>query len=183
MSAPVELVPLQCVKCATSIAAQPDEVLWVCETCGQAQILNAGQTLEPLTIHYSSWLPQQGVGKPVWVAAGSAALQREIYGKIFNGDKTEEMRAFWSVPRWFFIPAYSLPLDSLLQTGVEKILSPQPLQEGGPRLPFLPVTVLPEDVKPLAEFVVLALEADRKDNLRTLNFDLQLQPPELWIFP
>ena len=183
MTAPVELIPLQCVKSATPIEAQTDEVVWVCENCSQAQILTTGQTLEPLTIHYSSWLPDQGMGKPVWVAAGSAALQRETYGKLFDGNKTVEMQAFWSTAHWFFIPAYSLPLDNLVQTGVEKLLSPQPMQDGGPRLPFYPVTVLPEDVKPLAEFVVLALEAGRKDNLRTLNFDLQLQKPELWIFP
>jgi hypothetical protein len=43
--------------------------------------------------------------------------------------------------------------------------------------------VLPDDVRALAEFIVLAVEAARKDKLSHLQFDLQLGAAELWIIP
>jgi hypothetical protein len=36
-------------------------------------------------------------------------------------------------------------------------------------------------MRPVAEFIVLAIEAERKDQLRSLNFNLNLAAPELWI--
>jgi hypothetical protein len=38
-------------------------------------------------------------------------------------------------------------------------------------------------VHPLAEFILLGIEADRKDALKTLNFTLDLERPQLWILP
>jgi hypothetical protein len=48
---------------------------------------------------------------------------------------------------------------------------------------FEPVTLALEDVKPLAEFIIMALEAGRKDKLRDIQFSLEMSPPVLWILP
>jgi len=38
-------------------------------------------------------------------------------------------------------------------------------------------------MRPLAEFIVLGLEAARKDKLMSVEFGLDLESPELWILP
>jgi hypothetical protein len=122
------------------------------------------------------------------VVSGLVALQRVT----FSGDNSRDMQQFWAQPRWFFIPAYSLTLDQLADAGLRFLKQPLTLQEAGaPGIdalaqvptPFLPVTVHPEDIQPLAEFIILAVEAERRDQLQTVSFTLQLGQPELWIFP
>jgi hypothetical protein len=43
------------------------------------------------------------------------------------------------------------------------------------------VTVQAEDLQALVEYTVLALEADRKDMLKELVFQVQLGAPEMWV--
>lgn len=174
----VELIPMLCLKCQQPIPARIDEVVWVCQTCGQGLVLTDKQGLLPQVVHYAGNIPANTPGKPIWVAPGQVSLQRQTY----SGDQSKEMLEFWSQPRWFFIPAYELNLDQLAQTGVALLKQPLPMQEGGVPAAFLPVTVPPEDIYPLAEYLVLAVEAERRDKLRSLSFTLQLGQPELWIF-
>jgi len=177
--AKVELFAMQCLRCQQAIPANPDEVIWVCAHCGQGLVLSDEQGLLPQVIHYSPGIAPNAIGKPVWVVNGQAALQRETY----SGDNTREMQEFWSQPHWFFIPAYDLALSDLAEIGLRQLRQPPALQEGASPATFLPVTVPPEDIRPLAEYLVQAFEADRRDNLRALTFTLQLGSPELWIFP
>jgi hypothetical protein len=130
-------------------------------------------------VHYSTGIAPNAPGKPVWLVSGQADLHRETY----SGDNSRDMQAFWSQPHWFFIPAYELPLDDLAESGVKMLRQPLIFQETNIPSPFLPVTVHPEDIFPLAEYLVLAFEADRRDYLRTLTFTLQLGSPDLWIIP
>lgn len=183
MSQPsVALIPLLCTRCKTPVEANPDEVYWVCATCGQALLLDDEQGLLPQVIHYGAGLPQNTPGKPVWVFYGQVALQRQTYNNLF-GDKMNEMLEFWQQPRWFYIPAYDLPLDALIETCVKLLRQPIGLQESSTAAPFLPVTVHPDDLRPLVEYLILAVEAERKDQLKSLNFTLQMSAPELWVLP
>jgi predicted RNA-binding Zn-ribbon protein involved in translation (DUF1610 family) len=177
--AKVELIAMQCVRCQNPVPAKPDEVVWVCAQCGQGMVLSDENGLLPQVVHYSAGIAPNAVGKPVWVAAGQATLQRQTY----SGDNTRDMQEFWAQSHWFMIPAYDLPLADLAEAGVRLLQQPAALQETAAPAAFLPVTVHPEDVFPLAEYLVLALEAGRRDYLRTLNFTLQLGTPDLWIFP
>lgn len=176
--AQVELIPMLCLKCQQPITARIEEVVWVCQDCGQGLVLSDEKGLLPQVVHYAAGIPANTTGKPVWVAPGQVTLQRQTY----SGDRSQEMLAFWSQPRWFFIPAYELTLDQLAQTGVNMLKQPIPMQEAGSPAAFLPVTVPPEDIYPLAEYLIMAVEAERSDKLRALSFNLQLGQPELWIF-
>jgi hypothetical protein len=40
-----------------------------------------------------------------------------------------------------------------------------------------------EDFQPVAEFIILAIEASRKDALKRADFSLMLSQPALWILP
>ena len=173
----VELLPLVCVRCQAEIPAQVDEVVWVCEQCGQGNLLSDEKACTALDAHYSGEIPVDTAGKPFWVASGQVALERKIYG---GGDRSKEAYQFWGTPHQFLIPAFSAPLDQVIQMGKQYLYRP-PVLTPGNRAKFSPVILLPEDVFPMAEFVVMAIEAERKDKVREIQFQLTLQPPALWI--
>jgi hypothetical protein len=182
MSEPVKLIPMFCIHCQYPLAAQPDQTAWVCQQCGEGMLLSEEKGLIPLPVHYSTALQPTTEGKPFWVVEGKVSMERLTY----QGNQSKEMSAFWSSARRFCIPAFNLPLDQLINLGTRLLVQPPLFQESTkPSTPvrFTPVTYFPMDVRPLAEFILLGIEAERKDWLRELRYTLTLGQPELWIFP
>ncbi len=179
MGGPVELIPLVCFKCDTPVPAQPDEMAWVCAQCGQGLVLDESKGLNPLEIHYHAALQPGAKGKPYWVCEGQVSLTRNVYG---GQNSTADAERFWAAARRFFVPAYTCPLDTLTTFGSQLLLNPPALQEGR-AAGFEPVTLSLADIQPMAEFIVMAIEADRKDKLRSVSISLKLTNPILWILP
>jgi hypothetical protein len=179
MEIPVELLALNCIQCGMALPAELDEVAWVCSNCTQGQQL-AQNGLIPLEIHSSARIPANQTGWPFWIATGRATIDREVYGTF--GKKTEEARDFWAEPHLFIVPAFDHPLQELIQTGMAWLRNPPDLTPGPPAA-FQSVTVSPEDMGPWAEFLVLAVEASRKDKVKKIQFSLDLDEPELWVLP
>ena len=179
METPVELVPLNCIQCGASIPAADDEVAWVCYQCDQGQHLGVDGLL-PLEIHYATGLRPPKKGYPFWVCQGRVTIDRDTYGTF--GKKDNEALNFWKEPRQFIIPAFSYPLEEFSQKGVQWLQRP-PLMQTGPPSAFEPATVAADDVSAWAEFLVIALEAERKDKVKKIVFNLKLNQPELWVLP
>ena len=180
MSAPVELVPLLCVRCQTPVPAQVDEVAWVCANCGQGLLLDDLKGAVPLEVHFALGLDPNKKGRPFWVARGMVSIHsRQSYR---GGDQGSQAQKTWSQPQTFFVPACACTLDQIIQAGAALLARPPALQDG-PSAPFEPVVILPDEVKAYAEFIIMGVEAGRKDDLKELQFDLSLEPPGLWIFP
>ncbi|RCK73171.1 MAG: hypothetical protein ANABAC_0058 [Anaerolineae bacterium] len=162
------------------IAAAVNEVAWVCPTCGTGMALNDEGELIPCEFHFSANLPPTGKGKPFWVAEGRVRISRQSYNLIGKSD--QEAISFWNQPRWFFIPAYECGLDDMLTIGTRWLTTPPPLVEGS-KTDFVPITQSASDVRAFAEFLIVAVEAARKDKVKGIQFVLELQPPLLWILP
>ncbi len=180
MSTPVELIPLKCVRCETPVPAQPGEVAWVCAQCGQGLLLDEERGLVPLEVHFATGDTAKERGNPFWMTEGRVLLQREKRGAF--GGKDQDARQFWSRPHRFLIPAYTCSLDMLINLGTGLLRRPPELHPGEP-LPFAPVTLLPQDVEALVDFIVVAIEAERADKVKSVNFSTQLSEPSLWILP
>jgi len=178
MARPIELTPLVCIRCSTRLPAQPEEVAWVCPQCNQGQQLHETHGLAPLEVQYVAGVTPGQKGKPFWVVDGQVSLQRQTY----SGNQEPEAQRFWGTVRRFFIPAFDLPLEQILTLGRQYLVQPPTLQSGPPT-PFEPVILAPVDLPALAEFIVMALEADRKDKLKQLRIQLALQTPALWVLP
>jgi hypothetical protein len=174
------LIPLLCPNCQFPVPALPDETGWVCGQCGQASLLDEAERggLRPIAIQYAAGIPANAKGRPFWVCAGAVALRRDTY----SGDRTREAEGFWGSGRYFYIPAFKCALEQLVSLGVDLVGRQPALQPGQPAW-FLPITVGLEDVRPLAEFIVLGVEANRSDKLKSLSFNLNLSEPQLWILP
>ncbi len=178
MAQPVELIQLVCIHCKSPLPAGPDETAWVCAQCGQGMRLDEDRGLVELAVNFASGIPNGARGKPFWVADGSVALQRETY----SGNKSREAEQFWSQPRRFYVPAYALPLEDLLAAGTALLLTPPALQPGT-AASFEPVILPIDDVHATVEFIIMAVEAGRKDMLKNVQFSLTLSDSILWVLP
>ena len=178
MNQSIELVPLKCVQCGTAVPAAPDEVAWACPNCGQGLLLDEEKGLVPLEVRYMAAAQETGVTwKPFWVARGRVTFQRRTaYGRQQGPDER------WQQPQVFVLPAYECSLEEAGALGMGFLRQPPPL-EAGPTGVLERVTVDPQGARALAEFVVLTVEAERRDHLKEIAFDLALDPPTLWVLP
>jgi hypothetical protein len=171
------LVALQCVRCSTPVPAEPDEVAWVCQNCGQGLLLDDVDGLRPIAVHAATAEGKADTWKPFWVAAGRVRFtRRESYGR----DAAPEPR--WDQPVRFVVPAYATAVERVVGLGVGFVMRPPALQEGESQS-LHGVTVLPEQIAPLTRFIVLSIEAERDDKIEAIEFTVELDTPELWVLP
>jgi len=171
------LVALQCVRCNTPVPAEADEVAWICQNCGQGLLLDENLGLKPITVHSAAHEGPAKPWKPFWIALGRVRFsRRESYGR----DSAPEPR--WAQPARFVLPAFATSVEQAVAIGVNLLLRPPELTEGRAQ-PLHGATVLPDQIGPLARFVVLTIEADRDDKLEAIDFTVELDPPELWCLP
>lgn len=181
MSTQVELVPLRCLRCSTLVPAAPEEVAWVCAQCGQGLLLEIDRGLVYLPVHYSAHIKPGQTGQPYWVCTGHVFVEREPY-RGSSEKIARESKETWDQGRQFYLPAYAERLDELLARA-QKFFQTPPLLEEGPAVPFAPVVLSPQDLPAAAEFLVLSVEAARKDKLRQVEVKVVLEAPTLWILP
>ena len=179
MSTLVELIPLKCIRCDTPIPAKSDEFAWVCGQCELGQQIGENG-LSDLEIHYAQGIHPPQKGRPFWVCEGRVTLDRDTYSGAAQVAQASEF--FWSKPRKFFVPAFFLPLEEIIRLGVQWLQNPPTLSSGSP-VDFEPVTVGSDDIQAWAEFLVVAIEAERKDKVKYILFEIQLDEPQLWILP
>jgi hypothetical protein len=82
--------------------------------------------LAPLQVFYHAEIASNHVGKPFWVAEGQVIVDRTTY----SGNNERDADQFWSQPRMFFVPAYFLPLENLLEIGSRHVRRPPALLNG-----------------------------------------------------
>ncbi|MBI3158081.1 MAG: hypothetical protein HYZ26_00595 [Chloroflexi bacterium] len=179
MSQPILLVALKCPQCGTPVPAQLDEVAWACATCKTGLLLDEEKGLVRHPIHFQEGLPEHLPGRPFWVAQGKVTLDRQSRNLF---DKDSESARFWGERRPFFVPAWACDVDELVDAAIALLQTPPTLKDGPPA-PFQPVVMPPGDMLPVADYIVVGVEALRKDQLKKLDFTLDLGEPELWILP
>jgi hypothetical protein len=179
MTNSIALTLLKCPQCSTPVPAEENEVAWVCATCGAGlQLTETG--LAPLAVHWAA--PRAGAHvdgwRPFWVFAGTARFSRR---ESYSGHTDPE--PLWNNALHFYVPAYACPLAQMLSLGAGLTQRQPALQAAAPPAALAGCTFLPDDARQALEFVVLTIEAARPDKLKSVAFDLQLSPPELWVLP
>ena len=177
MAEQVGLIPLACIKCEAAVPAGPEETAWVCSQCGQGLMLDEDSGLRPLTVSYQAGIPEGKKGFPFWVVEGTVQINRQVFG---GRNESQTASAFWALPRRFFVPAYTCPIETLVSLGPRLLLSP-PVLQPGQAVPFEAVTLSPRDIQAMAELIALAVEAERKDKLKQVRLQVTLSEPVLWI--
>jgi hypothetical protein len=178
MSAPVELVPLECLRCRSRLPAEEGQVAWLCPACGQGQRLDEAAELQPVEIRFAR---SAGTGEarwlPFWVLPVRVrVLERVSYGREQPPDPR------WEQPQPFVLPAFDTRPEDAGQWGARFLKEPVTLVDG-PVGSLPSVSVTPEEAQALAEFVVLTLEAERRDKIKSLNAVLDFGEAKLWCLP
>ena len=100
-------------------------------------------------------------GSPFWVARG--AVQAALSPDLPRDNSSKEMAEFWSVPRLFYVPAYRLPVEEVVAAGIEAAAPAGAHANRGGPAPFTRWWWRQETCRPIAEFIVMSIEAERKD--------------------
>jgi hypothetical protein len=174
----IELVPLKCSQCDTPIHSGPKEIVWVCANCGQGLYLELDAGLTEMVIHYADTKMTSGLRwLPFWVVKGRVKFkERNTYTRNVKADP------LWRDVQTFILPAFECTLEQAIDWSTYILRHPLTLIDGLKNAESS-VPIEGHDLQALAECVVLTIEAKRKDKITKINFDLDLEKPELWIIP
>ncbi|HET7009233.1 MAG TPA: hypothetical protein VFI11_00535 [Anaerolineales bacterium] len=177
MTAPVELVALECLRCRSRLPAEEGQVAWLCAACGQGQRLDEEASLQPVDVFFALSAEGEARWLPFWVFPVEVRVaERVSYGHQQPAD------ARWDSPQTFVLPAFDTRPEDVGQWGTRFLRNPVQLQ-AGPTGSLPPVTVTPDEAQKLAEFVVLTIEAERRDKIKSIRAVLDFGPAQLWALP
>lgn len=179
----MKLIALRCPTCGQPLTPEEDEVILWCAQCLTALAID-DNGLTPITAHYGTLSSDRSLSswKPVWVFDGQVVLTaRETQG----GNATKEAQQFWSQPRRLFVPAWSLSLDKVCQLGADWLQNQPALREAPVKtgIKISPAVLSAPEALKVLDFIVLSIEAKRKDWLKTISFEVKVGAPQLWVLP
>ena len=179
----MKLLALTCPQCGQPLAANNDDIVLLCANCHTAVRLD-DTGVSRAKLYFAAGRDDEHTWLPFWVFSGSVRLvERKTQGGGKSGQ--EEAEALWGAPRRLYVPAWELTLQTAQNLGANLIQQQPNFSFVAPpaEVTLTSATVAPADAKKLLEFIVLAIEARRKDWLKELNFHLEVNEPELWALP
>ena len=182
----MKLLALKCPVCGQRLTPKNKQALAMsCANCETAVSIDPDKGIQETTLHFaspkstevSSWLP-------MWVFDAKVNItSRRTRGR--DGRSEKASKAFWGVPRRLYVPAWTPNMQSARMLGT-KLVENQPqfqLTEKPSGAQISEMVVAEEDALKLVEFIIMSLEAERKDWLTNLQFDIQKQAANLWAIP
>jgi hypothetical protein len=180
----MKLVLLRCPNCAQPLAPDNDDVVYMCRNCFTSvsiderglQVANVRFAL-PATAdeRTATWLP-------FWIYEGRVQiLNRETQGRSDKEASTQQ----WANPLRMFVPAWQISVEVAQEVG-SRLVQRQPVTSfvQRPEGAYMEAAVVsPQDARHLVEFIILAIEARRRDWLKSLDFRIEAGEPELWAMP
>lgn len=181
----MKLVLLRCPNCSEPLKPDNDDVVLACSNCHSpsAIAVNGAVLMQVQFGVPPGFKGDPGRWMPFWVFEGQVkVIKRETQG---GRSRTKDMAKLWGARRRFFVPAWDLDPHTSQDVG-SRMVQQQPSfgkieRPAGAQLQTAVVT--PNDAKMLIEFIVLAIEARRKDWLRDLVFKLDVDEPKMWALP
>ena len=182
----MKLLALKCPVCAQRLAPKNSQALLMgCAHCETAVSIDPDRGIQETTLNFatpknsevSSWLP-------MWVFDAQVNItSRRTRSK--HGRSEKASKEFWGVPRRLYVPAWTPNMQSARMLGT-KLVENQPqfqLTEKPSGAQISEMVVAEEDALKLVEFIIMSIEAERKDWLTNLQFDIQKQAVNLWAIP
>lgn len=180
----MKLVALRCPTCANPLAVDNDDVVVECHNCRTMVAISQNGPVK-MSVPFAVMQNQQVAAKqwvPFWIFNGRVLIKRR---ETQGGSAENESRQLWGSPRALYVPAWEMSLQTAQNVGSRLIQQQPNLQkvERPEEAHFLSATVMPDDARKLLEFIVLAIEARRKDWLKKLEFDLEVGDPQMMALP
>ena len=181
----MKLLALTCPDCTEHLSPGNDDLVTLCPRCQRSYYLD-DRGLMSIKIQFAlagkqapndSWVP-------FWLFNGKVTLrERQTQGGgSSSGRAAEEL---WSQTRQFYIPAWDLPLEQAKGIGARLVESQPQLQliEQPEQVKLIPAILPPDGALKMIDFIVLTIEARRKDWLKKLDFHVQADKPRLFALP
>ena len=180
----MKLLLLRCPHCAQALAPGQRDVVMMCPNCHSAVLIQEGglelvqgHFAAPKKSDYTHWVP-------VWIYQGQVKLlKRETQGRSWR--PANQAKNFWAEPRRLYIPAWEIEIREAADL-TQELIGRQPFFREIPRpddAVFEPVILTTEDIFKLLDLVVVTIEAERSDDMESLDFDLTVNSQELWFLP
>lgn len=181
----MKLLALRCPTCAQSLKPQnPEVVVLRCGGCGTAVSLSESG-LDTISVQFAAAAVEEfDAWAPLWVFNGRVHIHsRQTQGRDRQAQQDAEQ--LWGYPRRLYVPAWDLPTEAACQLGGNLVQHQPTFQPADPpkRVTLIEAVITPEDALKLLEFVVLNVEAARKDWLKDLQFTIEVTTPQLWAIP
>jgi hypothetical protein len=174
----MKLIMLRCPSCSQELTPGEEDLIVLCAQCGAA-IEFAEDGLHPIDIRYAASGSKKTEWRPWWVFNGQVSLVRR---ETQSGNQRDEALRFWEKVTRLYVPAWELSLQAVREAGLAQLKAQPPLQAmprpAGARC--APVVVSASDARQLLDYLVLTVEAGRKDWLKDLQFTVEVGLPELW---
>lgn len=182
----MKLLALRCPTCGQKLEPLHNEtVVTSCQQCATAVSLQ-GNILQAVEVTYAAptgdkvdaWLP-------FWVFHGRVNLQqRRSQGRSQGQDRAAQ--ALWQRVKDFYVPAWEASANEARFLGGGLLEAQPDIQTiSRPSEAVLNEVIFnPDDARHILDFIVISIEAKRKDMLADLQFDIELsQQPQLWAVP
>ena len=182
----MKLIALRCPNCTHPLAVENDDVVVACQTCQNTVAISENGPVK-MAVQFAIPAGQHGAGNvwsPFWVFNGRVNIKRrETQGG--GGSAEKDSRQLWGSPRSLYVPAWELNMHTAQKVGSYLIQQQPQLKEieRPSDLKLASATVTPGDARKLLEFIVLAIEARRKDMLKNLDFALEVGEPKMVALP
>ena len=179
-----KLEAIKCKNCGSGLVVEVNDYVTYCISCGSGfEIING--ELNPIEINFSAAaLPAEGemIYKPFWLLkthveilerTSSSGHASDVFGG--SGKSSGNIN--------FYIPAFRCPLESLKFISTEfttknPVASPQKFNSK-----LTGFAYGKEDAMKLAEFLLISVEAEKKDMLKTFRYNISLNSYEILGIP
>jgi len=155
----MKLILLRCPTCTQPLTPENDDVVIQCSHCQTPAAIGVNGPAKIATRFAvpERVKPKTNIWVPFWVFDGRVHIKKRETQGGRRADRRDS-EALWAEPRRLFAPAWEVNMPTVKE-------------------------VTPGDALKLLEFIIMAIEAQRKDWLRDLLFEIEAGKPEFWAMP
>ena len=181
----MKLLALKCPVCAQRLTPKSNQVLVMeCGQCDTAVSINTDTGVSQTNVQYAQAKENTEAWLPLWVCDARVNITSRQTRKR-DGRSEQASHELWGRPRQLCVPAWTLDMQTARQLGTQLIENQPQLQvtEKQKGAIMAEMVVHQEDALKLIEFIVLSIEAERKDWLTDLKFEVETRATNLWVVP
>lgn len=180
-----KLVAIKCKSCDSGLVVSLNDNITYCQSCGSGWEIIDGE-LHPIEINFAAAAIRgdgEMVYKPFWLVTANINIHERqssggFFSNLFGGSKDQSSGTIK-----FYVPAFFCELEkmknlALAFTTSNPVASPQKFNT-----PLVGFNYGKEDAKKLSEFLLITIEAEKSDTIKTFNYDIKFEKLEILGIP
>ncbi|MEO6695542.1 MAG: hypothetical protein ABIY50_09075 [Ignavibacteria bacterium] len=180
-----KLEAVKCRSCGSGLIIEVNDNIVYCSSCGSGfEILNGD--LIPIEINFAAAaIPSEGemIYKPFWlIKVNVNILERKAKGEFLKNlfGSSGEMT---SGDITFYIPAFYCPLDTMKEFATQFTLRHPVASPQKYNVKLVGFAYGKDDAKKLSEFILISLEAEKSDTIKSFKYDMRYDSMEILGIP